>query len=100
MNERDVVGVSLLLQLVQDRKIQRVAGDDPATQLAPAGLDQAIEGAPPPILGGLTGAAIGGATRGGRGAAVGAAIGVGAGALIGGPLFLVLLRRELRLSRP
>jgi hypothetical protein len=38
------------------------------------------------ILGGLTGAAIGGATRGGRGAAVGAAIGVGAGALIGGQM--------------
>lgn len=38
------------------------------------------------FLGGLTGAAIGGATRGGRGAAVGAAIGVGAGALIGGQM--------------
>lgn len=38
------------------------------------------------VLGGLTGAAIGGATRGGRGAAVGTAIGVGAGALIGGQM--------------
>ncbi len=38
------------------------------------------------MIGGLTGAAIGGATRGGRGAAVGAAIGLGAGALIGGQM--------------
>ncbi len=38
------------------------------------------------LLGGLTGAAIGGATRGGRGAVLGTAIGVGAGALIGGQM--------------
>jgi hypothetical protein len=38
------------------------------------------------LMGGLTGAAIGGATRGGRGALVGSAIGLGVGSLIGGQM--------------
>ena len=53
MNESDVVGLPLRFHLAKDREVLRVAGADPAAQLAVSGLYQVVERAALPIGRGL-----------------------------------------------